>query len=116
MNTILTGFILVLLCNLLHAAGFSDGSVLFYGEVRQTGGAQTVLLQSGKLEMTFVNQSNPANVVKLAATLGPVGSGTTKPYSYALQVPLAYLPEIPRMGEYLAIGSQKTSFKITSIT
>ena len=116
MKTILAALSLVLFSNLLHAVGFSDGSVLFYGEVRQVGGAQTVLLQSGKLEMTFVNQSNPANVVKLTAALEPIGSGTTKPYSYALQVPLAYLPEAPRMGEYLAIGTQKTSFKIASIT
>ena len=116
MKTILTAFSLVLLSNLLHAVGFSDGSVLFYGEVRQVGGAQTVLLQSGKLEMTIVNQSNPANVVKLTAALEPIGSGTIKPYSYALQVPLAYLPETPRMGDSLAIGTAKTNFKITSIT
>ncbi|MES2659072.1 MAG: type I secretion C-terminal target domain-containing protein [Verrucomicrobiota bacterium] len=116
MKTILAALSLVLLSNLLHAAGFSDGNVMFYGEVRQVGGAQTVLLQSGTLEMTFVNQSNPTNVVKLTSALEPTGSGTSKPYSYALQVPLAYLPEAPRMGEYLAIGSQKTNFRITSIT
>ncbi len=116
MKSIFTALSMVLLSNLLHAVGFSDASVLFYGEVRQVGGAQTVLLQSGKLEMTIVNQSNPANVVKLTAALEPVGSGKSKPYSYALQVPLAYLPEAPRMGEFLAIGTQKTNFKITSIT
>src|SRR5262245_28643138 len=38
--------------------GFTEPDVLFYGEVRKSGGGQTVLLQSGQLEMTFVNQSN----------------------------------------------------------
>ena len=49
----------------LCAKGFTDAYVHFYGEVRQVGGAQTVLLQAGTLEMTFVNQSNPANRVTL---------------------------------------------------
>ena len=42
--------------------GFTEPNVLFYGEVRKSGGGQTVLLQSGSLEMTFVNQSNAANL------------------------------------------------------
>src|SRR4051795_1886307 len=78
--------------------GFTEPDVVFYGEVRKSGGGQTVLLQAGKLEMTFVNQSNPANRVTLSTTLAPTGSGSVKPFSYALKVPLAYLPEAPRMG------------------
>jgi hypothetical protein len=96
--------------------GFSDAYVTFYGEVRQLGGANTVLLQSGELEMTFVNQVNPANRVTLKTSLRPTGPGIVKPWSYALKVPLAFLPEIPRMGEFLSIGNQSTSFNITEVT
>ncbi|MGJ8640235.1 MAG: type I secretion C-terminal target domain-containing protein [Opitutaceae bacterium] len=99
-----------------YATGFTDSYVQFYGEVRQVGGAGASLLQSGTLEMTFVNQSNPANSVTLETILRPVGSGTTKPYSYAIKVPLAYLPEAPRMGEFLSIGSSQSDFKIEEIT
>src|SRR4051795_6063461 len=75
--------------------GFTEPDVLFFGEVRKSGGGQTVLLQSGKLEMTFVNQSNPANRVTIKGNLYPVGNGANKPYSYAVKVPMAYLPEAP---------------------
>lgn len=96
--------------------GFTEPDVLFYGEVRKSGAGQTVLLQSGQLEMTFVNQSNPANRVTIKGDLYPVGSGATKPYSYAVKVPLAYLPEAPRMGAFLSVGTLPTSFKIQAIT
>jgi hypothetical protein len=96
--------------------GFTEPDVLFYGEVRKSGGGQTVLLQSGHLEMTFVNQSNPTNRVTIKGDLYPVGSGATKPYSYAVKVPLAYLPEAPRMGAFLSVGTLPTSFKIEAIT
>jgi hypothetical protein len=121
MNKILTfltaavsGFLLTTLN--VRAAGFTDSDITFYGEVRQVGGAQTVLLQSGTLKMTFVNQSNAANRVTITSELEPTGIGLAKPYSYSVQVPLAYLPEAPRVGEFLAIGAQKTNFKIESIT
>ena len=97
-------------------SGFTDSVVTFYGEVRQVGGAQTVLLQAGKLEVTFANQSNPANLVTLESELRPIGEGANKPFSYALDVPLAYLPEAPRMGEFLSIGSTNTNFRIEAIT
>ncbi len=100
----------------IAAPGFTDSVVTFYGEVRQAGGGQTVLLQTGQLEMTFANQSNPANKVTLTTNLRPVGKGNTKLYSYAINVPLAYLPEAPRLGEFLAIGSTATNFKIENIT
>ena len=96
--------------------GFTEPDVLFYGEVRKSGGGQTVLLQSGKLEMTFVNQSNPANRVTVKADLSPVGNGSIKPYSYAVRIPLAYLPEAPRMSAFLAVTTLPTSFKIEQIT
>ncbi|MEO5917639.1 MAG: type I secretion C-terminal target domain-containing protein [Luteolibacter sp.] len=98
------------------APGFTDSVVTFYGEVRQVGGAQTVLLQAGKLEMTFVNQSSPTNRVTLKADLRPTGEGTNKLFSYAIEVPLAYLPETPRIGEFLSIGAASTTFKIQQIT
>ena len=97
------------------SAGFTESDVLFYGEVRQSGGGQTVLLQAGTLEVTFVNQSNAVNKVKLACELRPTGLGQTKPYSYALKVPLAYLPEAGRMDEFLSVGSTTTQFKIQEI-
>ncbi len=96
--------------------GFSDAYVTFYGEVRQLGGANTVLLQSGELEMTFVNQTNPSNRVTLKTDLRPTGPGTVKPWSYALKVPLGFLPEAPRMGEFLSINNQSTAFNITEIS
>ncbi len=105
-----------LLAGAAGAAGFTDSVVTFYGEVRQVGGAQTVLLQSGKLEMTFVNQSSPTNRVTLKSDLRPTGEGTNKLFSYALDVPLAYLPDSPRIGEFLSVGSTSTNFKIQEIT
>jgi hypothetical protein len=101
---------------LARGAGFTESDVLFYGEVRQAGGGQTVLLQGGLLKMTFANQSNPANRVTLETPLRPTGPGDVKPWSYALKVPLAYLPEAPRIDEFLAIGTLPTTFKIEEIT
>jgi len=110
-----TAFLLCLSAGKSFAVGFTDSYVLFYGEVRQVGGAQTALLQSGHLEMTFVNQANPSNRVTLETQLRPTGTGDIKPYSYSLKVPLAYLPDAPRIGEFLSIGSSNTNFKIESI-
>ena len=98
------------------AAGFTDSVVTFYGQVRQVGGAQTVLLQSGELEMTIVNQNNTANRVSLKSRLLPTGQGVDKPYSYAIEVPLAYLPASPRMNEFLSISAANTNFRIEAIT
>ncbi|MFT6574507.1 MAG: hypothetical protein ACJA16_002699 [Akkermansiaceae bacterium] len=120
MSTLKTLFFIALTLflpsGLVHALGFTDSSVTFYGEVRQVGGAQTSLLQSGTLEVTFVNQANPLNRVVLETSLRPTGAGEAKPFSYVLQVPLAYLPEAPRLGEFLAIGAQETSFQIEDVT
>ena len=98
------------------AEGFTDAHVTFYGEVRQAGGAGTTLLQSGQLGITFASQSNPANRVTIEAPLRPTGTGTaTKPYSYTLRVPLAYLPEDPRLHDYLSIGRTNTDFRLENI-
>ena len=101
---------------LLHAAGFTESDVVFYGEVRKSGGGQTILLQGGHLQMTFVNQSDPTNRVTLQTDLQPTGSGAAKPYSYALKVPLAYLPDPTRIGEFLSVSSLPTNFKVQQIT
>ena len=100
----------------VRAQGFTESDIVFYGEVRKSGGGQTVLLQSGHLKVTFVNQSNAANRVTLETELQPTGSGAAKPWSYALKVPIAYLPEAPRMGEFLSVGTLATNFKIQEIT
>jgi hypothetical protein len=96
--------------------GFTDAYVLFYGEVRQAGGGATVLLQSGELAMTFINETDPTNRVVIKTPLRPTGSGAVKAYSYALKVPVAYLPEAPRIGEFLSIGTNPTTFKLEDIT
>lgn len=98
------------------ASGFTDSAVTFYGEVRQVSGGRTFLLQAGKLEMTFVNQSNPANKVTLDTDLRPTGEGDNKLFSYTINVPLAYLPEAPRLGDFLAVGAEPTDFRIQEIT
>ena len=100
----------------VRAQGFTESDIVFYGEVRKSGGGQTILLQSGHLKLTFVNQSNPANRVTLETELQPTGSGAVKPWSYALKVPLAYLPEAPRAGSFLSVGTLPTTFKIQEIT
>ncbi len=99
-----------------RAQGFTDSDIVFYGEVRKSGGGQTVLLQGGHLKLTFVNQSNSANRVTLETELEPTGPGTLKPWSYSLRVPIAYLPSAPRIGEFLSVGTQSTTFKIEEIT
>jgi hypothetical protein len=99
-----------------RAQGFTESDIVFYGEVRKSGGGQTVLLQSGHLKLTFVNQRNPANRVTLETELQPTGSGSSKPWSYSIKVPLAYLPEAPRIGEFLAVNNANTNFKIEEIT
>ena len=96
--------------------GFTDGFVTFYGEVRKVGGAGTTLLQSGQLEMTFANQASAGNSVKVKTSLEPAGEDPAKPYSYALRVPLAYLPEAPRLGDFLSIGQTSANFRIEGIT
>jgi len=100
----------------LRAQGFTESDIVFYGEVRKSGGGQTVLLQSGQLKVTFVNQRNNSNRVTLETPLRPTGSGSVKPWSYALKVPMAYLPEAPRMKEFLAVNNTNTDFKIEEIT
>ena len=96
--------------------GFTDSDVLFYGEVRQVSGAQTSLLQSGQLKLTFVNQNDPENRVTVETSLRPTGPGQKKNFSYALKVPLAYLPSPNRRDEYLSIGPDETNFQIQEIT
>lgn len=100
----------------VRAQGFTESDIVFYGEVRKSGGGQTVLLQSGHLKLTFVNQRNSSNRVTLETELQPTGSGSIKPWSYALRVPMAYLPEAPRIGEFLAVNNANTNFKIEEIT
>jgi hypothetical protein len=111
-----TAFFATLGLRMASGQGFTEPEVLFYGEVRKSGGGQTVLLQSGQLEMTFVNQSNSTNRVKIKSDLYPVGNGATKPFSYAVKVPIAYLPEAPRMGAFLSVTTQPTSFRIEEIS
>lgn len=96
--------------------GFTDSDVLFYGEVRQVSGAQTSLLQSGQLKLTFVNQSDAANRVTVETSLRPTGPSPYKNLSYAVKVPLAYLPSPARRDEFLAIGAEETNFQIQEIT
>lgn len=96
------------------APGFTDSHVLFYGEVRQVSGAQTLLLQSGQLQLTFVNQNDPTNRVTVGTSLRQTGPDQN--FSYALKVPLAYLPSPERRDEFLSIGAEETDFRIEGIT
>jgi len=100
----------------VRAQGFTESDAVFFGEVRKASGGQTFLLQSGELKITFVNQTNAANRVTLTTALLPTGNGDHKPYSYALKVPLAYLPEAGRMQEFLSINTLATKFKVEQIT
>ena len=117
MKTIFTLIsVLVLASPLARAQGFTESDIVFYGEVRKSGGGQTVLLQAGRLKVTFVNQNNATNRVTLETDLRPTGPGAVKPWSYALKVPLAYLPEAPRIDEFLSVSTLPTNFKIQEIT
>jgi RTX calcium-binding nonapeptide repeat (4 copies) len=98
------------------SAGFTEPDVMFYGAVQKAGGGQTVLLQAGHMEMTFVNQSNPANRVIIKTELRPVGPGSSKPYSYSVRIPTAYLPDANRISEFLSVTTLPTTFKIENIT
>lgn len=99
-----------------RAQGFTESDAVFFGEVRKASGGQAFLLQSGELKITFVNQTNATNRVTLTTNLQPTGNGDHKPYSYALKVPLAYLPEAGRMQEFLSINTLATKFKVEQIT
>ena len=116
----LIGSLGVLILGLSSPAGFADAftepDILFYGEVREVGGAHTVLLQAGRLEMTLVNQNDPANRVTLTTALRPTGTGADKPFSYALHVPLNYLPHAQEKDTFLTIGSAETEFRIEDIS
>jgi hypothetical protein len=98
------------------AQGFTESDAVFYGEVRKASGGQAFLLQAGELKITFVNQSNAENRVTLSTRLQPTGNGDFKPYSYSLNVPLAYLPEASRMQEFLSINTLATKFRVEQIT
>ena len=122
MNPMKPIFSFILLSSLLlvaghkaNAEGFTDSHITFFGQVRQVGGANTHLLQSGNLTMTFASQKNPDNRVTLETSLRPTGVGSILPYSYALKIPLAYLPSINRINDYLAIGGTSTDFHIEGI-
>ena len=70
-TALFVGTLLLAPCSSFAAsAGFTDSNVTFYGEVRQVGGAQSVLLQAGSLEMIFVNQSKPEMVIGSSLVLG----------------------------------------------
>ncbi len=99
----------------LSAQGFTDSHVTFYGEVLKSAGANTVLLQSGTLKMTFTSQRDPANHITIETPLRPTGPGSSRAYFYALQVPLAYLPDTRRINDYLAIERTQTDFQIENI-
>lgn len=98
------------------AQGFTESDAVFFGEIRKASGGQTHLLQSGQLKVTFVNQTNSANRVTLTSDLRPTGNGAFKPYSYTLNVPLAYLPEASRLNDYLSVSSLATRFRVEQIT
>lgn len=98
----------------VHGA-FSEPDAMFYGEVRQVGGAHAVLRQAGRLEMTFQHASDPGNRVTLTTELAPTGIGVAKPYSYTLRVPLQYLPAAEQKASVLAIAAQATTFRIVAI-
>lgn len=115
MKTILILFTAALLANFARAEGFTDAQVLFYGEVRQVGGAQTTRLQAGTLEITFVNRNDPANTVTRTTSLRPTGDGEIKPYSYALKVPLKFLPDANQKSKFLSIESLESQFQIQDI-
>ena len=115
-SSIITTFLVLLSNGAAFAEGFTDADVLFYGKVSQVGGAQAVLLQEGKLEMTFVNQKDSTNAVTLSTLLRPTGVDESKPYSYSLRVPLKYLPDARQKASYLAIGDQHADFRLKNIT
>ncbi|MGI9242195.1 MAG: type I secretion C-terminal target domain-containing protein, partial [Verrucomicrobiales bacterium] len=94
---------------------FTESDVIFYGEVRQVGGAGTVLLQSGDLEVTMVNRSVPDNRVTLETSLKPTGTAEGHRFSYSLEVPLAYLPADEERTTTLAIETLEADFRIESI-
>lgn len=117
MKKALTLITLIPLITLLaRGEGFTDADVLFYGKVHQASGAQSTLLQAGKLEVTLVNQSDAANVVKLTGQLRPTGTGERKAYSYAMRVPLKFLPDANQKDRYLSIGAAAADFRIQNIT
>ena len=105
----------LLILSEVRGQGFTDSHITFYGEVRSKSGAKMSLLQSGNLEVTFVSQSETENRVRLSTTLRPMGPGSSKPYSYSLAVPLAYLPTNSRLGDYLSIKESSTNFQIEEI-
>jgi hypothetical protein len=74
------------------------------------------LLQSGTLEITFVNRNDPANTVTRKTSLRPTGAGDLKPYSYSLDVPLKFLPDANQKTDFLSISAQEVDFQIQDIT
>ncbi|MFT4638206.1 MAG: hypothetical protein ACI8T1_001525 [Verrucomicrobiales bacterium] len=115
-STVIAALWALFSCTVALSEGFTDADVLFYGEVQQVSGAQTVLLQTGKLEMTFIDPMDTANAVTLSTQLRPTGVDDSKPFSYALKVPLKYLPDARQKAAYLAIGSQHTDFQLQDIS
>lgn len=113
-NFLLLGLLTLTLTG-AYAEGFTDSDVIFYGEVRQVGGAGATLLQSGTLELTLENQGDAENSVTLTTELRPTGAGDSKPFSYSLRVPLKFLPDANQKDAYLSIGSQLTDFQIKDI-
>lgn len=97
--------------------GFTDADIMFFGQVRQYSGAQVEILKEGRLELTFVKESDSANKVVVGANLQPTGVDSfLKPFSYAVRVPVKYLPDVRQKASYLSIGAEEAGFRIEAIT
>lgn len=96
------------------AQGFPEPSLVLYGKVVQLTSGSSLQLFEGGLQMTFVNEQNPSNIVTLKTALGPVGEGDA--YSYTLTIPQKYLPRSLELGEVLSTGIRPTSFRFRELT
>ncbi|MCB1095553.1 MAG: type I secretion C-terminal target domain-containing protein [Verrucomicrobiae bacterium] len=72
-------------------------------------------LFDGELALTFQNTEDPENTVRLTTRLEPTGN-PVKEFSYAMEVPLMYLPNSRDRDEYLSVEAANSRFDFTEVT
>ena len=97
-----------------NAQGFSEPSIILYGKIQHVGGGSSFQLFDGELAFSFKNARDASNSVRLETKLKPTGDPVPE-FSYAIEVPLMYLPNERNRDEFLSTRATETSFDFASI-
>lgn len=92
-------------------AGFTEPHVTLYGKVRQQDGGLASVMRAGEIELRLRRADQPENEVRVKGTLKAIGE-----FSYAIKVPLKYLPAEYQMASHLSVDAGEKSFEIVEVS